>query len=537
MARVFPQLLPELADTIVSGLDPNEVPSFRLINKAAAERYRAPNQTTFRLSRPVPPHAFATHWLAPGATRGLNFRRRRELVRLTAGSGVVANLEVALQAAGCPFLYEVFEAAAGAGQLASCQFLLELGFPTSDEGNRGSGLLAAAAGGGHRHVCEWLLGLGLAWSSDGAAAAARGGHLDLMEWLLERQVPLAAPAGGADGQLAQGVAHGCDLPTLQRMWRGGWGELSDRAKGCILAAAGGSPTPDWAAKVEWLEAQGCPRTDRVGAAATTRPDAPARLAWLRGRGYPLTQHTLWKAVWTGNEAALQYLLAEVRPESVAGEEAGEEAGEVAVCASLEGRLEALRALHAAGWPLLADRCASCAARNGHLHVVAWLVEALGAEASLWGPALLAAAAESGSVEVMAWLRGRGCEWAAGTVFASAAYSGCEAALEWLVERGCPVEDGGMALVLACRNGDLATVRLLRRLGVPWGRGGSLVREAAHGGPLSLLRWLLEAGCPVGDYESVRAAAELRTSGKEEALQLLDAHRRGAHGDVAAAAAQ
>ncbi|KXZ49369.1 hypothetical protein GPECTOR_22g963 [Gonium pectorale] len=102
------QLLPELADKVVGYLDPNEMPIFRLVNKAAAAQFRGPDHTTFRLSQPVPPHAFAAHWLAPGATRGLPLGRRRQLLCLTAASGVVANLEVAVRAAGCLLTFEVY---------------------------------------------------------------------------------------------------------------------------------------------------------------------------------------------------------------------------------------------------------------------------------------------------------------------------------------------------------------------------------------------------------------------------------------------
>ncbi|KXZ49191.1 hypothetical protein GPECTOR_22g781 [Gonium pectorale] len=52
----------QLADKVVGLLDANEVPSFRLVNKAAAAQFCAPHHTTFGLSRPVSPHAFAVHW-------------------------------------------------------------------------------------------------------------------------------------------------------------------------------------------------------------------------------------------------------------------------------------------------------------------------------------------------------------------------------------------------------------------------------------------------------------------------------------------
>ncbi|KXZ49730.1 hypothetical protein GPECTOR_20g587 [Gonium pectorale] len=99
--RVWPQLLPELAERIVHCLDRNDIAAtFRRINKTTAEHFSGTLHTTIHLSEPVPPHAFAAHWLTPGATRGLTLARRRKLVRLVAASGVLPNLEVALQAVG-----------------------------------------------------------------------------------------------------------------------------------------------------------------------------------------------------------------------------------------------------------------------------------------------------------------------------------------------------------------------------------------------------------------------------------------------------
>ncbi|KXZ48659.1 hypothetical protein GPECTOR_26g562 [Gonium pectorale] len=545
-SRVWSQLLPELAEKIVGCLDSNEVPSFRLVNKAAAAQFRAPRHTTYRLSQPVPPHAFAAHWLAPGATRGLTLKNRRQLLCLTAASGVVANLKVAVQAAGCLPTVEVFEAAATAGQLDSCVWLWEHGCPVEEpEFNEESDLLAAAAGGGHRHVCEWLLGLGLIWVQVGAHEAARGGHVDLTDWLLQQRPQLSVATDLSDGKegSVSGAAHGCDLPTLQRLWRDS-GDPDGWATEGILRAATGSPTPDWAAKVEWLEAQGCPQQGPWWAAAC--PDAVARLAWLRTRGFPLDPVCAKVAAGKGNAAAVQYLLEEAGVPTNSYEQY-----HVVDAAARGGHLAALQALHAAGWSFtardwwLGGHCAHTAASCGHLHVLAWLVEAFGVGALRMGPDLFAEAARSGSVELMAWLQEHGCVWDAST-FTGSAESGCVAAVEWLVAQGCPMEEDGAPYVSVCRNGDLAMARLLRRLGVPWGPvrdtapfvPGSVVIDAAQDAPVPMLRWLLEEGCPVGDYEAARRAAADRAHhrGWEEADELLQAHRHAQQGMARPAAA-
>ncbi|KXZ51684.1 hypothetical protein GPECTOR_11g135 [Gonium pectorale] len=87
-------------------------------------------------------------------------------------------------------------------------------------------------------------------------------------------------------------------------------------KGRILAAAAGSPTPDWQAKVEWLEGRRFPRTEDAITEAAGRPNAPQRRKWLRQRGYPVeTEFGVVRptenAARVGNVAAFLYLLTEM----------------------------------------------------------------------------------------------------------------------------------------------------------------------------------------------------------------------------------
>ncbi|KXZ42671.1 hypothetical protein GPECTOR_125g504 [Gonium pectorale] len=612
-SRVWPELPMELAERIVGCLDRNEVATnFRLVCRAAAAHFSGLQHTTIRLSQPVPPPVFAAHWLAPGATRGLTLARRETLLCLVAASGCVANLEVALRATGRLLSHRVFEAAAASGQLASCQWLLENSCPTSDF-DAYSTLLAVAGGGGHRHVCEWLLGLvGLSWWSDGARTAASAGHWSLAEWLLERQPQMNLRQGRKAlpterHHLISAAARVCDLHALRRVVQeqGGWGPAADdEDRADAVAAAAGSPTPDWAAKVEWLEAQGCPKSERAAAeaaaftpaatvgpsaTATTGPssrgvdgedaqaEAVARLAWLRARGYPLGR-AVEAAAARGNVAALRYLLetagvglggfyaaeaaatrghaAALRYLVVAGAAGGSTAADGAAAAVAEGylrqreewgedesallaakagHLEAVQVLVSAG--RLADddvpRACCAAARGGHLHVLAWLLGERGAGATAGSvrldAELFAAAAESGSVELLAWLRERGCGWDRAALPA-AAKAGCEEVLEWLVSRGCPLRGSPAAYIAACRNGDLATLRCLRRLGCPWGRAGAVVTAAVSSSkrPPAILRWLLQAGCPV-DFAAARAAVErwrgLDPRAAEATLAVLQEHEQ------------
>ncbi|KXZ49076.1 hypothetical protein GPECTOR_23g160 [Gonium pectorale] len=283
-----------------------------------------------------------------------------------------------------------------------------------------------------------------------------------------------------------------------------------------------SPTPDWAAKVEWLEAQGARRREDAAARAAGLPDdgeALARLTWLRGRGYPVDGDAVLAAARSGNTAALQYLLAE-------GPIGGADYMEACQAAFSGGHLASLQALHAAGMLKRPRRynCAASAARGGHLHVLVWLLEAQLLELH---EDVFNAAVRSGSVEVLAWLRQHGCPWDS-HAYLGAVAAGCETVLEWLVEQGCPMEDSGQPYLEACRNGDLATARCLRRLGVPWGPAGRVVYVAAtqSRAPLPLLRWMLEEGCSI-DFEATCKGLEQWRSDRPhwvgQVLQLLQEH--------------
>ncbi|KXZ49728.1 hypothetical protein GPECTOR_20g585 [Gonium pectorale] len=354
-----------------------------------------------------------------------------------------------------------------------------------------------------------------------ALEAARGGHMELARWLLQpledfspRVLQLQAVAAAAEG---------CDLAALQhRVRTGGWAQRwgdEGVSKDCALGVAACSLTPDWTAKVEWLEAQGCHRSSYTTMVAAQRPDAVTRVAWMRDRGYPVDRLAVEVVAASGNMAALQYLLAEVPP--AAGSSAG-------AAASGGGHLAALQALHGAGWEVGARGAGLAAARGGHAHVLAWLVEALGTEAVVLDAELFAAAAESGSVGLLVELRERGCPWDA-RALAGVARSGCEAALEWLVERGCPMEASQDAYIAACRNADLATLCCLRRLGVPWGSFGEVSWSALPQPQPPLLRWLRQEGCPLGRNWALRAQRQDYDFGHplsaDEALAVMAWHSR------------
>ncbi|GIL66943.1 hypothetical protein Vafri_20460 [Volvox africanus] len=575
-ARIWPQLQPELAELIAGFLPRNEMSTLRLVNKAAASQFSKVQHKTIKLSLPVPRHVFLYRWGGPAATRQLTLEERIKLLCLTAASGILENLKLLysraefavcttevfaaaaeagrlcicrwLRRVECPWGEDVVEAAARAGQLAICKWLIKEGCPSQLRR-----LLTVAAEAGHRDVCEWLLEFGAPLGGRGPRAAARAGHASLMERLLQ---PLTCQQVGVPKLLAA-VAKGCDLPTLQRVYctfvesgRGdvvvGVGRLGEAAAARVIAAAAGSPTPDWQAKVEWLRSRGYPRdasacesaVDNLAAAAGLSNNTLAyfqpkfslghdRLAWLHQQhGFPVDPWVACAAGRHGDVAALQLVL-----------DAGVELhdGRAAYLAAERGHLAILHTLHAHGCTLAADELSEAAARGAHVATVEWLVETLAAP--LTGR-LFSAAAQSGNMEMMSWLRRHGCSAEAST-FAWSAWVGCPEQLEWLAANGCPMGDDGEPYLWAGYNGDYSVLECLRRLGCPWSADGATFtravclagdEEPGHSGDmgwccsLEVLQWLVSEGCPV-DWPAAEKVVRMRREGEDELIEWIVEQRR------------
>ncbi|KXZ51843.1 hypothetical protein GPECTOR_11g282 [Gonium pectorale] len=534
---------PGLAERVACFLDSNDVPcGLRLVNKATAALFSRDHDLIVRLARPVSHTEFARRWGAHGALMSWTLAERRRLMCLIAASGVLPNLELVADAAGCPLPADVWTAASHSGHLHVCEWLLRRGCP-----ERGAALPAAAAA-GHLAVCDWLLTrAGGLWCNAALVAAAQAGQLEALLWLLLRRNPGPRVARGPSGwpllvSILGAVAEGCDLATLRCLHLqllGSAGATDGPTGAChtdagtsdflrelgasiltalrpsdqpqeavaaaaaassgagrqlalthILAHAAGSPTPDWAAKVEWLEAQGCPRCAEALLIAAGRPDALERLAWLRRRGYPVSGEAVARAAagphGAAAIAAVRYLLAQ-------GARAGIDA---AVAAVRAGHLAAMEALREANCPVASHRALCEAASRGDLEAVAWLVDEAGA-AGLLDTDVFEWAARSGRVELLAWLRRRGCPCNSGDLFEAAADAGCVAALEWLASAEYGMPDDGRPFLAAGANGDEAALRCLCRLGCPWGPSGEVFTTIVRSGArLALLAGLVEAGCPV-----------------------------------------
>ncbi|GLC46503.1 hypothetical protein PLESTF_000987300 [Pleodorina starrii] len=516
--------LPGIVACIAHHLPTNEVAStLRLIDKTTSQQFA--HRTTLRLSLPSPIHVFRERWGRPGAFRALSREQRRLLLCLTAASGSIANLEVALVNAGLDLRGVLLEAAAAAGQLDMCKVLRARGCLWGAS-------LSAAARGGHRHVCEWMLASGCRLNMFDVCGACCSGQEDLMQWLLtELQSRPNGDVYGLCRSLLEAAAKYLSLAALQRLYQqlraGRHGselqqqleQLNQGLQGVILAAAAGSTTPDWQAKVEWLEGLGYPRTARACESAVRAGNgdaAVARLQWLRCRGYPLEAEVANTTVRLGNLAALCFLVeqAGVRPTGV----------QVPVTvAARQGRLAVLQYLHNRGLRVNTRYVAEDAARAGHLPLVVWAVEGLGVAPADDEASLLDCAAASGNLELMTWLHVRG--WALGPrAIPNSVESGCEEALEWLVERGCPFPLDGGAYLRAAHKGDLAMLRCLHRLGCPWGPPGELLADCIRISSVvsvAVLQCLLDLGFPEMDWDAavklVEGWAQMDLLGRHAAL--------------------
>ena len=363
---------PELIRHIASFMHPNYVATgFKLTCKDVAQAVREQFTTihlrgepralqSFRFGsiiialaeQPWPGAAFVAHWGRPEPWRPLNRRDRHRLLCLAASSHHAPSLDAALAHCGTVIQADALASAITAGDLAACRRLHETeGYDMEPE------LAAAAAGvAGSLPVCKWLVEtatsaiftilpeLCYARHSDavelalrqadvsqrpgcrrrllGAAAAA--GRVELLRQLATR-FPLSLKDEDGRPTVLSHVASGCPLEVLQQYYEP-WGSRllwTAGQKRQLLMAAAASPTPDWAAKCEWLWAQWGGAAAGLGAGLghvegidqrvsniMRRPDFPQRLQLLAsyGLGCLVEGKAPWEAGVVGSTAAVEFCL-------------------------------------------------------------------------------------------------------------------------------------------------------------------------------------------------------------------------------------
>ncbi|KAG2482827.1 hypothetical protein HYH03_018264 [Edaphochlamys debaryana] len=420
------------------------------------------------------------------------------------------------------------------------------------------GPVLAALRGGHAHLAAWLrrraalhaphvssymsydrygkYGGGAACGGDDGgfegrmlAAAAEGCGLPVLTWLCDE-----GELGAADGPSQNGRGRGPEpdwahRPLLQRLGLEGPAiralrlqRLSGPERDAVLAAAVRSPTPDWRAKVEWLEAAlaAAPPPEDADAETDAAAAGGGRRRRRRRRGLPGPHH-----VAAPPPPAVQVLTSliayGVRPSADAARNA-----------AARGQVAAAAALAAAAAPVNVAATARHAAAGGHVDVMTWMQAHVGLGLGLGVEGLAMAAASSGAVEALEWVeRERQAErGAAGAAEDLAAAAGSEPALEWLLAHGAswdasPPAPGGGPYERPSLAGDLPTLAALRRLAAPLPPG---LLAACVGADVEqpVLTWLTDAGAPV-DWGAAEAAAwEVPRPGPGLAWLASERRRRG-----------
>lgn len=143
-----------------------------------------------------------------------------------------------------------------------------------------------------------------------------------------------------------------------------------------------------------------------------------------------------------------------------------------------------------------------AARTGDVVALAWALEAGGRREARYA---CAAAAVHGRIDVLAWLRERGCPWD-GTTCLKAAAAGHLHVLKWAYARGCP-ERAKLICPTAAAHGHLHVLVWARANGARRYKWGDASVAAAAGGHVHVLDWAAARGCPLLEERAWRVAAD------------------------------
>ena len=136
---------------------------------------------------------------------------------------------------------------------------------------------------------------------------------------------------------------------------------------------------------------------------------------------------------------------------------------------------------------------------------------------LWDKNTIDWAALYGRLEVMKWLRAKGCPWDRYTS-SKAADRGQLEVLQWMRGQDPPCPWNSDVCYEAASAGHLEVLRWARSQDCPCHQG--VPYAAAQGGHLKVLRWLIKEGCPY-DKSMCRAAAAEGGEHTREVLKWLD----------------
>ena len=168
-------------------------------------------------------------------------------------------------------------------------------------------------------------------------------------------------------------------------------------------------------------------------------------------------------------------------------------------------------------PKVVKRVLYVAAWNGYLEVFEkyWSQGPQEKLSKLWDKNTYSLAAFRGQLEVMKWLRAKGCPW--GTLTSRwAAQGGHLEVLQWMRAQDPPCPWDSDVCYDAVRKGHLEVLRWARSQGLPWDE--RVPRAAARNGHLKVLIWLIKEECPYYKKSKCREAA---ADGGERAMKVLE----------------
>ncbi len=135
-------------------------------------------------------------------------------------------------------------------------------------------------------------------------------------------------------------------------------------------------------------------------------------------------------------------------------------------------------------------CVKSAISNKHVDVLNWLSEFFNLAQVMVPEDLCSRAADSGSIEMLKFLREKNVPWNEDTC-EFAAQAGNLKILKWARDHGCPWNEG--TCTSAAYQGNLEILKWARDHGCPWNK--DTCAGAAEGGNLEILKWAREHGCP------------------------------------------
>lgn len=126
---------------------------------------------------------------------------------------------------------------------------------------------------------------------------------------------------------------------------------------------------------------------------------------------------------------------------------------ISLLASKKGKLKVLQWAHEHGHPCDVNVCEK-AAKHGHLQILKWAIQGVD-----WGAEVCLISCSKGHLEILKWEVEENKRKLSPWFFSNAAWGGHVEILRWLREKGCP--EGNLAYHNAMQNGKTEAVKWLR----------------------------------------------------------------------------